>query len=327
MPMKLGLCTGTYSDLELKEVCELAVEYGYETLEIETFERDNKHLDIHTILECGNIKKLKDIVKSYGLEISSLGNHPETQLVMGPYGQDTDDIYNGSKEEKIAFGTKAAIKAAQVANAMEIPVVVGFVGCENFGRVCQWPDAGAWSREEEIFAKRWGKILDKYEEYGVKFAHEPHPNQMVYDIETALHSVELLDGRKSWGFNYDPANMLMYGIDVELFIDLLGDRIYSVHAKDAQIVKQNVNRSGLNPYGNYRRIDRGFRFRIPGWGSIRWRDVVTELAMVGYFGALHFEHEDITMSRIDGMKKTADYLKPLLIDSPVEGRSDLNFRF
>lgn len=325
--MKLGLCTGTYADLSLDEVCRLAVEYGYETLEIETFEKDNLHMDIHTILEEGNIKKYKKKIKEYGLEISTLGDHPESQLVMGPYGQDTDDIYSGTKEEKIRFGTEAIIKAAQVANEMEIPVVVGFTGCENFGRVCQWPDARAWEREEEIFAERWGKILTKFDEYGVKFAHEPHPNQMVYDIETAQRSVKLLGHHKSWGFNFDPANMMMYGIDVEAFIDLLGDRIYGVHAKDAQIVKHNVKRSGLNPYGNYRRLDRGFRFRIPGWGSIKWEDIITELAMVGYFGSLTFEHEDITMSRLDGMRKTAAFLKPLLIDAPFEGRSDLNFRF
>ena len=150
---------------------------------------------------------------------------------------------------------------------------------------------------------------------------------MVYDIETVQRSIELLGGHKSWGFNLDPANMMMYGIDVELFVDLLGDRIWSVHAKDAQIVRHNVRRSGLNPYGNSRRIDRGFRFRIPGWGSIQWKDLLTELAMVGYFGVLNFEHDDITMSRLDGMKKTAEFLKPLLIDAPFEGRRDLNFRF
>ena len=325
--MKLGLCTGTYSELTLEEVCRLAAEYGYEVLKIETFEKDNLHLNVHTILEPGEIRKMKELVASYGLEIATLGDHPETQLVMGPYGRDTDDIFPGTKEEKIAFDTRAAIRAAEVANAMEIPVVAGFVGCENFGRVCQWPDARAWEREEQIFAERWDKILTKYDEYGVKFAHEPHPNQMVYDIETAQRSIELLGGHKSWGFNLDPANMMMYGIDVELFVDLLGDRIWSVHAKDAQIVRHNVRRSGLNPYGNYRRIDRGFRFRIPGWGSIQWKDLLTELAMVGYFGVLNFEHEDITMSRLDGMKKTAEFLKPLLIDAPFEGRRDLNFRF
>ena len=98
--MKLGLCTGTYADLSLDEVCRMAVEYGYETLEIETFEKGNLHLDIHTILIEGNVKKYKEKIKEYGLEISSLGDHPESQLVMGPYGRDTDDIYSGTKEKK-----------------------------------------------------------------------------------------------------------------------------------------------------------------------------------------------------------------------------------
>lgn len=325
--MKLGLCTGTYSDLTLEGTCQMAAKYGYETLELETFRNGNNHFNVDTIYEDGNIKKIKDLVKSYGLEISTLGNHPESQLVMGPFGADTDDFYKGSKEEKIRYGTEATIKAAEVANAMEIPVVVGFVGCENFGRVCQWPDSRAWEREQPIFFERWSKILAKYDEYGVKFAHEPHPNQMVYDIETALASVEMFKQYKSWGFNVDPANMMMYGLDVEFFVDQLGPYVFSVHAKDGQVVRHNLHRSGLNPHGNYRRIDRGFRFRNPGWGSVNWRDFITELAMVGYFDPLHFEHEDITMSRHDGMTKTAEYLKPLLIDAPFEGRNDLNFRF
>ncbi len=33
------------------------------------------------------------------------------------------------------------------------------------------------------------------------------------------------------------------------------------------------------------------------------------------------------MSREDGITKTAEYLKPLLIHGPFEGRNDLNFRF
>ena len=119
--MKLGLCTGTYSDLSLDEVCRLAVEYGYEMLEIETFEKNNLHFDIHTIFDRDNGKKYKKKIKDYGLEIASLGNHPESQLVMGPYGKDTDDIYHGTKEEKIRFGTEAVIRAAQAANELESP--------------------------------------------------------------------------------------------------------------------------------------------------------------------------------------------------------------
>ncbi|MEI3339375.1 MAG: hypothetical protein V8R80_04975 [Eubacterium sp.] len=40
---------------------------------------------------------------------------------------------------------------------------------------------------------------------------------------------------------------------------------------------------------------------------------------------MSYEHEDVTMSRMDGVKKTAAYLKPLLIEAPYEGRQDKLF--
>jgi sugar phosphate isomerase/epimerase len=77
--------------------------------------------------------------------------------------------------------------------------------------------------------------------------------------------------------------------------------------------------------GDMRRIDRSFRFRIPGWGDVRWKKIITELSMVGYDGLISYEHEDVTMSRMDGVRKTAAFLKPLLIDEPYEGRTDKLF--
>lgn len=173
--------------------------------------------------------------------------------------------------------------------------------------------------------ERWGKILDKFGEYGVKFAHEPHPNELVYNVETALRAVELMGGRKEFGFNFDPANLIYLGIDVENFIDALGKHILHVHAKDGEIVAHNVRRSGLIPQGDWQRLDRGFRFRIPGWGSVPWKKVITELSMIGYDYVMSYEHEDVTMSRNDGITKTISYLKPLLIEKPYEGRNDVLF--
>jgi len=226
--------------------------------------------------------------------------------VLGPYGKDTDAICKGTKEEKIKFGSERMIKTAQVANALGVPVVTGFVGCENFGRFFPWPYSKGWSDMEQEFVERWGKILDKFAEYGVKFAHEPHPNQMVYDVDTALKSVQLMDGRKEWGFNFDPANLVYMDIHVEHFINELKDRIYHVHAKDGEVVEHNVKRSGR--------------------GSVPWKKVITELSMIGYDYVMSYEHEDVTMSRNDGITKTIAFLKPLLIEKPYEGRHDVLFQ-
>jgi sugar phosphate isomerase/epimerase len=304
--MKIGLFTATYLDTQVEEVFKLASGLGYQAVEMPAF-AGNPHLDIEEIVKGNKAADLKKMVKSYGLIISALANHPEGQIVLGPYGKDTDAIFKGSKEEKIKFGTKRMIKTAQAANALEVPVVTGFLGCENFGRFFPWPYSKGWAEME------------------VEFAHEPHPNELVYNTETALRAVELLGGRKEFGFNFDPANLIYLGIDVENFIDALGKRILHVHAKDGEIVAHNVRRSGVIPQGDWQRLDRGFRFRIPGWGSVPWKKVITELSMIGYDYVMSYEHEDVTMSRHDGITKTIAYLKPLLIEKPYEGRNDVLF--
>ena len=48
-----------------------------------------------------------------------------------------------------------------------VPVVTGFIGCENFGRFFPWPYSKGWSDMEQEFVERWSPILDKFAEYGV----------------------------------------------------------------------------------------------------------------------------------------------------------------
>jgi sugar phosphate isomerase/epimerase len=314
--MKIGLFTATFLDMPVEEVFKLASGLGYGAVEMPAF-ANNPHLDIEEVVKGDKAAELKKLVKSYGLIISALANHPEGQIVLGPFGKDTDAICPGTKEEKIKFGTERMIKTAQAANALEVPVVTGFIGCENFGRFFPWPYSRGWADMEREFVERWGPILDRFGEYGVKFAHEPHPNQLAYDVDTALRAVELMGGRKEFGFNFDPANLTYLGIDVENFIDSLAKYIFHVHAKDGEIAAHNVRRSGLIP----RRLAASrarLRFRIPGWGSVPWKKVITELSLIGYDYVMSYEHEDVTMSRHDGITKTIAYLKPLLIEKPYE---------
>ena len=322
--MKIGLFTATYLDTKLEEVCTMAAGLGYQAVELPAF-ANNPHLDIEQIVKGANAKALLKMLADRGLIISALANHPEGQIVLGPYGKDTDAICKGTKEEKIAFGTERMIKTAQAANALGCPVVTGFIGCENFGRFFPWPYSKGWSDMEKEFVERWGKILDRFGEYGVKFAHEPHPNELAYDVDTALRAVELMGNRKEFGFNFDPANLIYLDVNVENFIDQLRGKIYHVHAKDGEVVEHNVKRSGRIPQGDWQRLGRGFRFRIPGWGSVPWKKVLTELSLIGYDYVMSYEHEDVTMSRRDGITKTIAYLKPLLIEKPYEGRNDVLF--
>lgn len=323
--MKLGFFTANYTEKPLEEVAKLAAEYGYEALEIPAYE-DNGQFDAKEVLKGNNAKKIKDMVASYGLSISALSNHADSLLILGPHGVDTDAIFKGTKEEKIRFGTESLLRTAQAANALEVPVVNGFTGIENFGRYFPFPYANGWAEVEKDFVEKFVPILDKFKEYGVKFAVEPHPNNFIYDIHTAERAIKLVDGHPCLGFNLDPANLIYLGLRVENFIDRLRDRIFHVHAKDGEIVEHNLPVGGILMQGDWQNPERAFRFRIPGWGSVQWKKIITELSMVGYDYVMSYEHEDVTMSRADGVEKTAAYLKPLLIKAPYEGRKDKLFQ-
>lgn len=310
--------------MPLEEVAKMVVHYGYEAIEIPTYE-GNGQLETIDVLQGSKAKEIKGMVSGYGLTISALSNHADSFLIMGPSGVETDFIFKGTPLEKIQHGTKSLIRTAQAANALEVPVVVGFPGVENWGRFFFFPFGQGWKEYEEQFAERFVPILDRFKEYGVKFAIEPHPNSFVYDIHTAERALELVDHHPCLGYNLDPANVTYLSLSVELFIDRLKDRIFHVHAKDAELVAHNLPTGGSLMQGDMGRLDRSFRFRIPGWGDVNWKRVITELSMVGYTGTLSYEHEDVTMSRMDGVEKTAAYLKPLLIHSPYEGRKDKLF--
>ncbi len=129
--MKIGIFSANYLDLKIEDVLRKASDLGYEAVELPAFQ-GNSHLDIDEIVKGNNAKKYKKMIESYGLIISALSNHSESNLILGPYGVDTDGIYKGSKEEKIAYGKERVIKTAQAANALEVPVVCGFTGNENF---------------------------------------------------------------------------------------------------------------------------------------------------------------------------------------------------
>jgi len=323
--MKLGFFTANFTEKPLEEVAKLAADHGYEALEIPAYE-GNGQFEPKEVLKGDNAKKIKKMVESYGLTISALSNHADSLLILGPHGVDTDTIYKGTKEEKIKFGTESLLRTAQAANALEVPVVNGFTGVTNFGRYFPFPYAQGWADMEKEFVELFVPILDKFKEYGVKFAVEPHPNNFIYDIHTAEKALKLVDYHPCLGFNLDPANLIYLGLRVENFIDRLGDRIFHVHAKDGEIVEHNLAVGGILMQGEWQRLDRAFRFRIPGWGSVPWKKVITELSMVGYNYVLSYEHEDVTMSRMDGVVKTVAYLKPLLINAPYEGRQDKLFQ-
>jgi len=297
----------------------MVADYGFQAVEIPAYRRSTQFVAKEALINKDRVREIKQTLKETGLVASALTCHEDSMLLMGPYGPDTDHIIQGTPEEKLKYGMDSLIETAQAANVMEIPVVVGFTGVGNWGRYYPFPNRQGWAIEEELFAERLTPVMDKFKEYGVKYAVEPNPINFVYDIHTAQRALELLDNHPNFGFNLDPANMMYLGLRIENFINRFGDRIFNVHAKDGEVVAHNIEMGGILMTGSWRRLDRAYRFRVPGWGDVPWRKIITELKMVDYDNVMSYEHEDITMSREDGLEQVIHFLKPLIIKNPYVG--------
>ncbi|MEJ2155717.1 MAG: sugar phosphate isomerase/epimerase [Desulfobacteraceae bacterium] len=317
--MKLGLYFAVCNHLKLEEAIEKIAAIGYQTVELST--HTGGRFDLGHKWE-GHHDRKDTIARfnKYGIRVTAINMSHDGQLILGPHHADTDLFFKGSAEEKIRYGTVRMIKAAELAHELEIPVVTGFTGCEDYSRWFPWPDPDGWRKMEPLFRERWEPILKRFDELGILFGMECHPKQMVYNTETALQSTMLFNDFKSWKFNLDPANLMLAGVDPVVFVAELGSNIVNVHAKDGEMVCHNIRKSGLLANGPWKRPDRGFRFRIAGWGDVQWKKLITELVLKGYTGALTVEHEDPTMGPIEGIEKAASFLNPLLIKEPFSDR-------
>ncbi len=316
--MDIGLYFDICDHMDLEPALEQAASLGYSCLELST--HTGGRFDVEDMLKDGKGRKILSRIEATGLRVSAINMSADGQLVLGPHHADTDSVFVGGAEEKIRYGTARMLLAAELAHELEVPVVTGFTGCEDYSRWFPWPEPRAWEQMEPTFVERWGSILQRFDELGVRFGMECHPRQIVYNTETALRSVELLRNHRSWGFSLDPANLMLAGVDPVVFAAELGPYIVNVHAKDGEMVAHNVRRSGLLAHGAWDRPDRGFRFRVAGWGDVHWRRLITELSIQGYQGPLIVEHEDPTMTPSDGIEKAYRFLEPLLIQGPSQGR-------
>ncbi|MBV9392630.1 MAG: sugar phosphate isomerase/epimerase [Verrucomicrobia bacterium] len=317
--MKIGIFTALFGDWPLHEAASHVADLGYEAVELPAW-AGNKHLDLAQVL-AGDGAKTRKLLADRGLSISAINNGIAGQLTMGPHDSSTDTWAPGmSPEEKIAFARTEILRTAQAASELEVPIVTGLIGSHVWDKWYIFPPANEKLYEEGVqrFAERWNPILDDFKRYGVKWALEVHPTGIAYNIETAEMALKALSNRPELGFNFDPSHLVWQLIDPVVFIKTFQDRILHCHAKDAELQEDEVRRSGVIPTGGWMRPDRGFRFRVPGWGQVNWRRVITALVSVGYDSVISFEHEDPVMSPEDGAEKTIAFLRPLIIKKPLK---------
>ena len=90
------------------------------------------------------------------------------------------------------------------------------------------------------------------------------------------------------GLQFDPSHFVRQFMDpIQTARDFV-DKIYDVHLKDTEIMWPVLRAGGINPVNDAS----WWRYRIPGMGTVNWREFFTVLQGVGYAGGMSVEQED-----------------------------------
>ena len=167
-----------------------------------------------------------------------------------------------------------------------------------------WADS-ALSPSDNL--KRFKAVFSEYakiaEDNGVRIVVEncPHLGSYPMTIGNICYSPQMWEAMfdlvpsPALGIEYDPSHMYWQRIDYLKAITDFGSRIYCCHAKDTEINYEVMGRTGIFGEQINRKNDwetGWWRYRIPGFGEIDWKNVFCRLYDIGFDGPVFIEHED-----------------------------------
>lgn len=315
--MRLMLASTTYMDLPLEKAIQ-----GLRNLRVSSIElpvdKAAAMLDVNDLLDANRRSEVLTALRDAGFTPTVLANHGDGQLLLGPFGPETDGFYRGSPAEKQAFAIERMKNTARAADAVGVRTVSAFIGCPDYTHLFHWPAYSPLDRHFEKFCEVMHAVLPVYREYGVRFAHELHPKQLVYDHETAARSLEAVGEFEEWGFNVDTANLALCGVDAASFISAHRERIWYMHAKDIEM--EGSSRHLFAHHAREHGWRKGYRFRVPGWGEIQWRKLFTTAHCCELRNPIAVETEDETIGRWEGARLGLEFIRHLMLHEPREPR-------
>ena len=314
--MKLCVLANLYGNKTLDETLCRLKSLGVEAVEIGAGGYPGKaHCNPAELLaDEKKFNEFKATIDKYGLEVAALachGNpvHPDKAIAKS-YDEDFKN-------------------AVLLAEKIGVDTVITFSGCPGDRDGAKYPNWVTCPWPEDFLAVldyQWNEVLIPYWKETVKFANahgvkkialEMHPGFCVYNPETLLRLREAVGD--TIGANFDPSHLIWQGMDPVAAIRALEGAIYHVHAKDTKIDEYNTAKFGVldtKHYGD--EIHRSWVFRTVGYGNglQYWRDLISNLRLVGYDKVMSIEHEDSLMSIDEGLEKAVAFLKESMIKEP-----------
>ena len=311
--MKLSVLANLYGTKSLDETLSILSTLGVTTVEIGAGGYPGK-------AHCNPEELLAD-EKKYAAFVATFAKYGVSICALAVHG----NALHPNKEIAAQFDTDFR-NAVLLAEKLGVDTVITFSGCPGDSEgskypnwvTCPWPEDFL-----QILDWQWNeKLIPYWKEAGAfavahKVSHvafEMHPGFCVYNPETLLRLRAAVGD--VIGANFDPSHLIWQGIDPVAAIRALAGAIYHVHAKDTKIDAYNTAVNGVldtKHYGD--ELHRSWIFRTVGYGNGEsyWRDLVSNLRLVGYDRVLSIEHEDSLMTIDEGLSKAVKFLSDIII--------------
>ncbi len=278
--MKLGFVTAIVPDLTFEEVVNLAVDDGYDCIEVMCWPKGKAerryagitHIDVTDFSE-DDAKRTNDLLATANISISGLGYYPN------PLAPDTQEA------KTYAEHIKKVIRASSLLGINQMNTFIGRDWTKSID--------DNWSRFLEV----WRPILQYAEDQGVRIGIEncpmffskdewPGGKNLAYCPAIWRRMFEDIPS-PNFGLNFDPSHLVWLQIDYIQALWEFADRIFHAHAKDVRVDTRRLNDVGIlaTPLEYHSP-------KLPGLGEVNWGRFFSVLGEIGYRGPVCVEVED-----------------------------------
>jgi sugar phosphate isomerase/epimerase len=330
MPRPITLFSGQWADLPIAELAPLAKRMGYDGLELAC---GGDHFNVQQALSEPNyIQRKREQLADHGLQCFAIANHLVGQAVCDLIDERHESILpdhvwgDGDPEGVRQRAAREMQDTARAAAAFGVKTVTGFTGSSIWHSVYAFPPTSQayWDKGFADFGRRFGPILDTFEQQGVNFALEVHPTEIAFDIASSERAIAAVNGHRRFGFNFDPSHLAYQGVDYVQFIRRFPDRLHNAHMKDVWWGRGDGSVGVFGGHTSFGDARRHWDFRSVGRGMIDFESIVVALNDIGYAGPLSVEWEDSRMDRIHGATESAAFCRRLDFP-PAKGAFDAAF--
>lgn len=320
--MKFGTYTAALHDRPLPEALKVLADLGLSAAEINVggFLPPVHMPDIDEMLVSQSAREdYLGQFEQHGIELAGLNTN----------GNPLDPSVGSAQADDL----RRAIRVAGLLGQTRVVTMSGLPGGEPAATVPNW-NINPWnSGILDVLDWQWDQAVPFWKEIdalagdnGVQVAIEMHPHNLVFNPATLERLVERT-GAENIGAEMDPSHLFWQGIDPVAAVQHLGNLVVHAAAKDVRI-NNAVSVHGVLD-DRFRRPPEEERINIAGgrhinawpqnsaWDFVAlgkghdqqfWNRFVAALGDVDADMAVHIEHEDESLGRIEGLQMAADVL-------------------